>query len=97
MPSPDPINMGEIDSLAKSMEDQMRLEMERKTKEYFDRIAASWPSELKPGMTFNRKTGDVLELVAPPRPTRARPAMRASSSKSSMSRDGSSARATKPR
>jgi hypothetical protein len=66
---PHPINLAEIDSLAESMEDQMKLEMERKMKAYMDKLAASWPSELKPGMTFGRKEGsDILELIAPRRP-----------------------------
>jgi hypothetical protein len=63
---PHPINLAEIEKL-ESLEQQMKLEMERKMKEYFDKIAASWPSELKPGMAFGKKNGDALELTAPPR------------------------------
>jgi len=64
---PHPINMAEIDELARNMESQMKLEMERKMKEYMDKLAASWPSELKPGMTFSNKShGDIVELITPP-------------------------------
>jgi hypothetical protein len=38
-------------------------------KAYMDKLASSWPSELKQGMTFGRKDGsDIVELIAPPRP-----------------------------
>jgi hypothetical protein len=69
---PHAINMAEIDSIAASLESQMKLEMERKMKEYFDKLASSWPAELKPGMTFSRKTGDIVELIAPPQQLRGR-------------------------
>lgn len=63
---PHPVNMTELNDLAKSMEDQIETKMNQMMSEYVKKKMASWPTkELKVGMVFQHKTSkEIVELTS---------------------------------
>jgi len=60
--TPHPINTSELTGLAKAMEKQIELDLQKMMQVYTEKHAASWPSQLKVGMSF-KKHAEVIEII----------------------------------
>lgn len=57
-----PIKQGEITGLADAMKHQMKLDLQKMMDDYTNKLAASWPKEIKPGMVF-KKLDEMVEII----------------------------------